>query len=172
MKSDERHGGEDGPRHGGMANGQCSRGWGERCARSKGKRCKCACGGSNHGKALPPLTPTVTADGLPAVRIPARFQVGDVVEVLKPCLGNPGGVVAVCYEVYRRGDGSEARSFIFPNGSYDGFSDHDCYLFEVGKLGSCPELRDYQFTNVSKLWLDWKRGVFTVAFERFSKAVA
>jgi hypothetical protein len=41
--------GEDGARRGGMANGQCSKGWGARCAAARGKRCACACGGVNHG---------------------------------------------------------------------------------------------------------------------------
>lgn len=47
----ERELGEDGARRGGMANGQCSKGWGKRCAASKGRSCRCACGGVNHGKA-------------------------------------------------------------------------------------------------------------------------
>lgn len=41
---------EGGARNGGMANGQCSKGWGERCANGRGHRCRCACGGQNHGR--------------------------------------------------------------------------------------------------------------------------
>lgn len=159
---------EGGARNGGSANGQCSRGWFERCFHGKGRRCRCACGGQNHGKSGRGLVggyaPAKDDEGDAAhPSLTGAFRVGDLVKVARPCLGNPADAIAVVYEVYARGGTSEGRSLIFPNGNYDGFSDRDCRLFGLERVGHRPDFASYVFVNVSKLWLDWRAGRFDMA---------
>lgn len=158
---------EYGPRHGGMANGQCGRGWAERCAQATGATCRCSCGGVNHGKARRWVAPSAHTAGMRsgASAPDGAYRVGDVVTVGKPCMGNAPGTRAVCYEVYPRADGEPGVSLIFPNGNYDGFSRRDLTLFAVTPVGHCLALASYKFVNVSRLWLDWQRGTFKQAWD-------
>lgn len=73
------------------------------------------------------------------------------------------GEVAVCYEVYRIGV-RPGFSFIFEGGFYDGFSpdELDTMLERTGEV--CPEVADYEFTNVIKLDQDFKNGRFAPAW--------
>lgn len=87
-------------------------------------------------------------------------RVGDRVRVRHPCLGNPANTIAVCYEVYDRGDGTPGISLLFPNGEHDGFSPHDAEVFIVARIDHLPALASYQFTNVVRLAEDFRAGVF------------
>lgn len=87
-------------------------------------------------------------------------HVGDRVRVGRPCLDNPADAVAVCYEVYDRGDGSIGLSLLFQNGSHDGFSPSDADLFKLVRIDHMPALASYQFTNVMRLDHDFRAGVF------------
>ena len=84
------------------------------------------------------------------------MKVGSVVTLRIPCLGNPAGTAGVCYEIYTLGRGTEGCSFIFANGSYDGFSkeDQDAFLSHVYD----SDLQ-YEFSNVMKLSRDFDSGV-------------
>lgn len=99
-------------------------------------------------------------------------KVGTIVKIAVPeMLGNKEGVIGVCYELYpgigRNGevDGT-GGSFIFANGSYDGFSwqDQERYLEEYG-ITEDPDLLSYEFTNVMKLSDDFRNGLFDSVFK-------
>jgi hypothetical protein len=97
------------------------------------------------------------------------MRIGTLKRLTQPCLGNPAGTVGVCYEVYIIDEGTDlctppGASFIFPNGEYDGFSDRDAKMFFDDWEGFCPELQNYQFTNVMKLSRDFDAGLFKKAW--------
>jgi hypothetical protein len=92
------------------------------------------------------------------------MQVGSLVRLKIPCLGNPKGTVGFCYEVYApRGYYLDRPhcSIIFPNSNYDGFSvdEQNEFLEYVGESGL-----QYTFTNVIRLSQDFYRGLFTPYF--------
>lgn len=100
------------------------------------------------------------------------IQVGTLVELRAPCLGNAPGTVGVCYEQYSIGRWVHGVSVIFPNGNYDGFSESDQVLFfEPNTAGFCNELAGYEFTNVGKLSQDFRHGRFAPAFEESTEGV-
>lgn len=90
--------------------------------------------------------------------------VGDRVRVGRPCLDNPADAVAVCYEVYDRGDGTTGVSLLFPNGSHDGFSPTDADLFKLVRIDHIPALASYHFTHVVRLAEDFRAGVFAAVW--------
>jgi len=73
------------------------------------------------------------------------------------------GERGVCYEVYVLG-GRPGYSFIFESGRYDGFSPDEIGLMLTITSDVCASVRDYQFTNVTVLERDFRRGVFAEAF--------
>ena len=85
------------------------------------------------------------------------MQVGTLVKLKVPCLGNKIGTKGVCYEVYNLGNHNGA-SVIFENGNYDGFGEDEqeqwLEVIEHSKF-------KYNFTNVIKLSNDFENGVFT-----------
>ena len=96
------------------------------------------------------------------------MQVGTIVRLKQPCLGNPAGAIGVVF--YDYGDGFQA---IFGNGSYDGFS--NCSTMPNGQVeadyfldsaGFCPELASYQFTNVIAVGRAFRAGVFDLVLTR------
>lgn len=89
------------------------------------------------------------------------MTVGTLVRLKTAVLGNPIGTLGVCYEQYHL-FGRNGFSFIFHNGSYDGFSDSEAVQF-LTEVGFSPEVAAYQFTNVIKLCNDFQKGVFNSA---------
>ena len=93
------------------------------------------------------------------------LQVGSVVRLRVPCLGNPKGALGVCYEEYQL-NGRSGYSFVFENGNFNGFSgkDDEYYGAETVKffevVGYAPKLSDYEFTDVMRLSTDFEAGVF------------
>lgn len=93
------------------------------------------------------------------------IQVGTLINLTEPCLQNEPGTTGLCVNVYNLGN-RDGYFFIFPNGQYDGFSPYDVHRFmDVGSNGFCPELADYNFSNVIQLSRDFDDGRFDVAFE-------
>ena len=72
------------------------------------------------------------------------------------------GERGVCYEVYVLG-GRPGYSFIFASGRYDGFSPDEVAAMLMITGDVCVSVRDYQFTNVTQLDRDFRRGVFAEA---------
>jgi hypothetical protein len=101
---------------------------------------------------------------MPQSHITHGMLVGDRVRVGRACLGNPADAVAVCYQVYDRGDGTTGVSLLFPSGSYDGFSPRDADLFGLERIDHIPALAAYQFTDVGRLDRDFHAGVFAAAW--------
>lgn len=99
-----------------------------------------------------------------------RLKVGDVVRVAHSCLGNPAGTIAVVVEVYDRaalriGLG-EGVTLLFRNGAHDGFSPDDQLAFGVERLGHRPTLAHYHHQSASRLWTDWRAGLFAEVWDR------
>lgn len=98
-----------------------------------------------------------------------RLEVGDVVTVARPCMGNPPGARAVIVEIYDRGENlneTDRRgvTLLFPDGNFDGFSPGDLTLWGVVKVGSVPALASYRFASAGRLAYDFTQGVFANAF--------
>ena len=91
------------------------------------------------------------------------IKVGTVLISLIPCMYNPIGTRAVCYENYGGG-----FSFIFPNGEYCGFAmreeDDAVNVFFKEKAGDIATIQDYKFKNVMQLCRDFEKGRFAEAF--------
>jgi len=88
---------------------------------------------------------------------------GDIVILRKALLGNEIGTIGVCYEEYDLG-GHKGASFIFENGSYDGFSENEQehFLFVVGyNTITCS----YKFLNALNLSEDFDEGYFDNTFD-------
>ncbi len=81
-------------------------------------------------------------------------SIGTVVKTTVDIMGNPKGSFGICYENY--GSGS---SFLFENGSYDGFSQEDQELM-LEIVGISEKHSNYKFTNVIKVSNDLKDGYF------------
>lgn len=95
-----------------------------------------------------------------------HIQVGTKMELKTGVLGNPPGTEGVCYEVYQIGEHT-GYSFIFPNGSFDGFSVADVKLFfDTSSDSFVPELHLYKFKNVIKLAEDFRNGKFDIAWKK------
>jgi len=79
--------------------------------------------------------------------------------------GEPG----VCDEASTRLDGKGSRrpgwSFLFEQGRYDGFSPDEVELILEVTGEICPDVADYELTNVLRLIGDFHRGRFAPAFE-------
>jgi len=89
-------------------------------------------------------------------------MVGDLVMLKTQLLGNSKGSIGVCYEDYELSDHS-GSSFIFVNGSYDGFSEEEQKDF-LCPLGSFN--LSYDFKNVMILESDFRKGVFDESFKK------
>ncbi len=103
------------------------------------------------------------------------LQVGDVVTVARPCMGNPDGARAVVVEIYNRGANLDARdrrgvTLLFPDGNFDGFSPGDLTLWGVVRVGRVEALADYRFVSAGRLAFDFTEGRFRDAFS-FSEPV-
>jgi hypothetical protein len=99
------------------------------------------------------------------------INIGTIVTLKTPCLGNPTGTKGICYEKYVLGcekiDPYTSEiicgvSIIFENGNYDGFNDK-----EQEELLSIVKHTDfnYTFTNVMKLSQDFDNGIFSILKE-------
>lgn len=98
------------------------------------------------------------------------MKVGTICKLKVDCLGNKAGTLGVVF--YDYGDGFQC---IFENGNLDGFStssevtalvpggeiEADYFLEEIGFEES---LAGYQFKNVVKVAVDYKAGVFNIAW--------
>jgi hypothetical protein len=89
-----------------------------------------------------------------------KLTVGDIVTVGRRCLSNPAGARAVVIEEYELA-GRPGWSLLFENGAYDGFSPSDLELFEVAHVGHEPRLDGYEFTAATRLFQDYRRGLFS-----------
>jgi hypothetical protein len=87
------------------------------------------------------------------------LKVGDVVSVGCPCMGNPGGALAVVVEIYDVGDGP-SPSLLFKNGAHDGFSPSDLDIFQVELVAHEHTVASYEFKNAIRLHKDFRAGVF------------
>ncbi len=100
------------------------------------------------------------------------IKIGTQKMLVTPCLGNPGGTIGVCYEVYERqpmgidrNDDRTGYSFIFPNGRYDGFSTEETEMFFAPYEGFVPSCGDYEFKHVNRLVTDFAKGYFDMALK-------
>ena len=91
-------------------------------------------------------------------------MINTVVKLKKDCLGNKVGTIGICYEEYNIGFGP-GESYIFENGSYDGFSiEEKADILEV--VGAVAILRD-PVENVMKLSELYRNGRFDEVFKTF-----
>ena len=90
-------------------------------------------------------------------------QVGTLATAIRGTAICAAGERAVCYEVYQLG-GRPGYGFIFERGRYDGFSEEDVEMILEISDTVCPEIADYQFTNVMQLSSDFRQGRFAAAF--------
>lgn len=94
----------------------------------------------------------------------SKLEVGDLVVVRMPCLGNPAHAPALVVEVYELSR-RPGYGLLFPNGAYDGFSPKDLHLWGVSFRASLgPPFSRYKFTNVMRLTKDFRAGMFDRAF--------
>jgi len=97
------------------------------------------------------------------------LQVGDLVTVARPCMGNVENARAVVVETYDRGEVPDAdrhgATLLFPDGSFDGFSPEDVRLWGVVKVGHCDALTSYRFVSAGRLAFDFTEGRFAEAFQ-------
>jgi len=93
-----------------------------------------------------------------------KLNVGDVITLEVPLLGNSVGARGVVYNTYTdfEDDTERGTSIIFENGEYDGFSikEQDIYLREADVQYIPFYIRGYRFTNVMKLSKDYDGGFF------------
>lgn len=89
------------------------------------------------------------------------MQVGSIVKLKQPILGNAIGTLGVCYQEYE-GEDLPRKSYgiIFANGNYDGFSPTEQNAM-VEEIAVDIPLSEYKFTNVMRLHNDWVAGIFT-----------
>jgi len=87
--------------------------------------------------------------------------VGTIIKLKLEMLGNPEGSLGVAYEECTLED-HKGTSFIFANGSYDGFSEEEQEMF-VEKVGFAD--MQYKFTNVIQLSRDFQDGRFNKIFK-------
>ena len=90
-------------------------------------------------------------------------MVGQIVKLKRCCLSNEPGILGVCYEDYFIGH--HGSSYIFENGSYDGFDEREHEMF-LEKTGFSKELSGYLFTNVMQLSRDFQQGVFNSVLKK------
>ena len=88
-----------------------------------------------------------------------NHEIGTVVTLKVPCLGNPIGTEGIAY--YDYGTGTQ---FIFENGEYDGFSieEQDQFLNYSHTIINFS----YKFINVIRLSQDFKKGLFEPFFRK------
>lgn len=82
------------------------------------------------------------------------INVGDVVQLKKPLLGNQKNALGICYEKYRLIE--PGWSFIFQNGNYDGFCEWEVRKF-LRVVGHVTSVEDYRFSNVMQLSRDFSK---------------
>ena len=92
------------------------------------------------------------------------MQVGDVVELKVPCMGNMPGTKGVVYDTYQDFDNPFLKGVcvIFKNGEYSGFS-FDEQMKMLTYLYTTPLF--YDFKNVMQLSRDFDSGLFNDIFE-------
>ena len=90
-----------------------------------------------------------------------KYEVGDVVKLKTPCLGNEAGAIGYVFHTYQLVENDNGIQVIFINGNYDGFSEHEQEEF-LERLG--PTTLDYNFKNVIKVNEDYNDGYFIEAF--------
>lgn len=94
------------------------------------------------------------------------YSTGDVVKLKVPMLDNPAGTLGICYEEYNIGNDHPGSSFIFENGSYDGFSLEEQVEF-LENAAHDASLENYIFTNVGQLISDFRNGLFRETFKNW-----
>lgn len=104
------------------------------------------------------------------------MKVGTICKLKVACLGNKAGALGVVFTEYDGG-----FQAIFENGSYDGFSinpqetiidektEADYFLEEVGFEVS---LADYEFSTVMRVGMDYRKGLFNIAWSSFWQKAA
>ncbi len=90
------------------------------------------------------------------------IQLGSMVTATRDTGICAAGERGVCYEIYRL-DGRAGYSFIFERGGYDGFSPDEVELMLEVSGDVCPQVADYQFSNVLRLQKDFHEGRFSDA---------
>ena len=93
------------------------------------------------------------------------YQLGSLVRVKTSFLNEPAGVIAYVYEVYDK-PGITGISLITQNGvDLGGFSldEQARFLEYYGDTGLV-----YNFQNVTRLHLDWRRGLFKPIFDNLA----
>jgi hypothetical protein len=90
------------------------------------------------------------------------MKVGQIFKLKVPCLDNLVGTIGVCYEEYNIGE-EGAGSVIFANGEHDGFSPDEQKSY-LEYLGTAPDVESYKFTDVRKLYDDFRNGIFNSVF--------
>ena len=87
-----------------------------------------------------------------------QWMVGARYELLVPMLGNPAGVIGYCFDQYPDFDDSDeiGVQLIFPNGEYDGFSDHEQKEF-LRFIDFDWRYVTYEFQNVIKVYEDYSK---------------
>lgn len=95
------------------------------------------------------------------------IQLGSLVRAKRDTGICAAGEIGVCYELYRL-DRRAGYSFIFEQGGYDGFSPDEVELMLEVNGDVCPQLTDYEFTNVLRLQKDFYEGRFADAFDVIS----
>ena len=94
------------------------------------------------------------------------YSVGDIVKLKVPMLGNLVGTLGICYEEYNIGLNHAGSSFIFQNGSYDGFSLEEQVEF-LENVAHDSSMENYNFTNAMRLVTDFSKGLFKHSFEHW-----
>ncbi|CAN5796990.1 hypothetical protein BH24DEI2_BH24DEI2_03220 [soil metagenome] len=77
--------------------------------------------------------------------------------------------LGVCYELYEL-EGRPGYSFVFESGGYDGFSPDDVEAFLEVTDVVVPSVASYEFSNVTQLKQDYRRGRFAEAFPARARA--
>jgi hypothetical protein len=86
------------------------------------------------------------------------INIGTLVKLNVPCLGNSIDTLGICYENYNIGY-DQGVSIIFENGNYDGFSEQEQKDFlTIIKHTNFQ----YNFTNVIQLNKDFDNGIFDI----------
>lgn len=92
----------------------------------------------------------------------SNMQVGSVVKLKVPLLGNPMDAVGIAFNDY--GSGTQ---FIFPNGELDGFDLEEQERF-LEELGHEPALEAYKFSSVIRVYQNYQDGMFDVYFKKWN----
>ena len=87
------------------------------------------------------------------------LDIGDVVTLTTPCLGNKPGTRGIVFNRYSAfDDDGWGVQIIFENGEYDGFSPEEQDSFLNFETSDVPDYRNYIFKNVMQVTKDFNTG--------------